>query len=152
MRIDGERTFGAPRDAVFEALTDPELLAGMVPGVESVEVETPERWSACVTSPLGKGPSLAMAFRLVECRAPEYAGLRATGGRLGAKIEVASDFALEEGAGTTCMLWRAEIRLGGVLRVLDGPGFEPIARRQAEKSLDRLAQRVETDSYSATNA
>jgi carbon monoxide dehydrogenase subunit G len=152
MLIDGERTFGAPREVVFEALTDPELLAGMVPGVESVEVETPERWSACVRSPLGRGPSLPMRFQLVERRAPGHAGLRAKGGRFGAGIEVASDFALEDEGGTTRMLWRAEIKLGGLLRALDGHGFEHVARRQAERSLDRLAARVETDSYSATNA
>ena len=152
MKIDGERTFAAPRAIVFEALTDPELLAGMVPGVESVEVESPERWDACVKSPLGKGPSLPLRFELIDCRATEHAGLHGKGGRMGAKLEVRSDFALEESGGSTLMRWQAEIKLGGLLRALDGPPFEPIARRQAEKSLDRLAARVESDSYSATNA
>jgi uncharacterized protein len=152
VRVEGERTFAAPREAVFEALTDPELLAGMVPGVERVEVESPERWSATVSSPLGKGPSLPLRFELVDRRPPGHAGLRAKGGRLGAKIEVKSSFELADAGQSTRMRWHAEIRLGGLLRALDGPGFEPVARRQAEKSLDRLAQRVESGSYSATNA
>src|SRR4051794_21333767 len=112
MRIDGERTFAAPREAVFEALTDPELLSGMVPGVESVEVESRERWHATVKSPLGKGPSLPMKFELVECRPPEHAGLRAKGGRMGAKIAVASSFDLAGVDEGTRMRWSAEIGLG----------------------------------------
>jgi carbon monoxide dehydrogenase subunit G len=95
-----------------------------------------------------------MKFELVQCRPPEHAGLSAKGGRMGAKIEVRSSFDLDDasaGAATT-MRWHAEIKLGGLLKALDGPGFEPVARRQAEKSLDRLAQRVESGSYSATNA
>lgn len=152
MRIEGERVFAAPPGAVFEALTDPELLAGMVPGVESVEVESADRWTATVASPLGKGPSLPLRFELTERRPPERAGLHAKGGRMGAKIAVATSFDLAEAPEGTRMRWSAEIKLGGVLRALDGPGFEPVARRQAEKSLDRLGQRVESDSYSATNA
>jgi uncharacterized protein len=153
VRVEGERTFAAPREAVFEALTDPELLAGMVPGVESVDVDSPERWHASVKSPLGKGMSLPMKFELVDCRPPEHAGLSAKGGRMGAKIEMRSSFALDEaGTSKTTMRWHAEIRFGGLLKALDGPAFEPVARRQAEKSLDRLAQRVESGSYSATNA
>jgi carbon monoxide dehydrogenase subunit G len=152
VRIEGERTFAAPPPAVFEALTDPELLAGMVPGVERVEVESADRWNATVASPLGRGPSLPLRFELHERRPPERAGLRAKGGRMGAKIAVATGFDLAEAPEGTRMRWSAEISLGGLLRALDGPGFEPVARRQAEKSLDRLAQRVESGSYSATNA
>jgi uncharacterized protein len=152
VRIEGERTFAAPPEAVFEALTDPELLAGMVPGVESVEVESADRWNATVTSPLGKGPSVPLRFELYERCPPGRAALRANGGRMGAKIDFATEFELGEAAEGTRMRWTAEITLGGLLRPLDGPGFEPVARRQAEKSLDRLAQRVESGSYSATNA
>lgn len=152
MRIEGERTFAARPEVVFEALTDPELLAGMVPGVERVEVETEDRWTAIVSSPLGKGPSLPLRFELTERRPPERAGLRAKGARMGAKIAVATNFELGAAAEGTRMRWNAEITLGGLLRALDGPGFEPVARRQAEKTLDRLAQRVESGSYSATNA
>ena len=152
MRIEGERTFAAPPEAVFEALTDPELLAGMVPGVERVDVESPERWTATVSSPLGKGPSLPLRFELHERRPPEHAALRAKGSRMGAKIAVATSFELGGADKGTRMRWSAEITFGGLLRALDGPGFEPVARRQAEKSLDRLAQQVESGSYSATNA
>src|SRR5437868_5817446 len=118
MRIGGERSFAAPRAEVFEALTDPELLAGMVPGVERVDVESHERWTATVASPLGKGPSLPLRFRLVACTPPAHAGLHAKGGKLGAKIEVTSDFALEDDGSSTLMRWNAEIRLGGLLRAL----------------------------------
>src|SRR4029079_12759020 len=138
MRIEGERTFAAPPEAVFEALTDPELLAGMVPGVERVEVESADRWSATVASPLGKGPSLPLRLELHERRPPDRAALRAKGGRMGAKIAVATGFDLAEAPEGTRMRWSAEITLGGLPRALDGPGFEPVARRQAEKALARL--------------
>lgn len=152
MRIEGERKFAASREAVFEALTDPELLASMVPGVERVEVESPDRWTASVASPLGKGLSVPLQFELAERRPPERASLHAKGASMGAKIAMTTSFDLGEAPEGTRMRWSAEIRLGGLLRALDGPGFEPVARRQAEKSLDRLAHSVESGSYSATNA
>src|SRR6185312_9205496 len=53
--VSGERTFNAPRDAVWKVLNDPASMAKTMPGVESFDVHDDLRWTANVKIPLGLG-------------------------------------------------------------------------------------------------
>ena len=55
MNVSGERTFAAPRDAVWKVLNDPASMAKTMPGVESFDVHDDKRWTANVKIPLGLG-------------------------------------------------------------------------------------------------
>ena len=55
MRVSGERTFPAPRPAVWRVLNDPAAMAKTMPGVESFDVHDERRWRANVKIPLGLG-------------------------------------------------------------------------------------------------
>jgi carbon monoxide dehydrogenase subunit G len=144
VRIEGIRRFDAPRERVFRALTDPHEIGELMPGVERVEVANDDEWVAVARSPFRRGFHLQLDMQVIERRPPEHAKLRAQGKSFGARLSIDTEFRLSENGSGTEMAWTAEVGLGGLLGGLGGRALEPAARRQAERAMDRLQQRVES--------
>ena len=140
MRIEGSREFTAPRENVFEALTDPELVATAIPALEAVAVADVDHWTASVKIPIG--PRLRVGFEILERRAPEHARLRAHGKNLGGSATMDTCFDLAQRNGRTSMRYDAEFRLTGILGRLGEHALRPVAERQVEKLLRAVEQRV----------
>ena len=136
--VAGERRFEAPPERVFELLTSPAVIAAGMPAVRSHQVIDADHWVAKVKPPLPLAPALTIRFAILERRAPEHARLHAHGGG----ADVTSTFDLERDGDATVMRWRTELRLGGVLGKLAGPGGEAVARRQADRTLDEVTRRL----------
>jgi uncharacterized protein len=132
--VQGERRFAAPPERVFAALTDPDVIAGAIPAVRSHSVTDADHWQAKVKPPLPFAPGVTIRFEVVDRRPSEHAALRAHGGG----ADVTSTFDLEAVDGGTLMRWRTEIRLGGLLGHLEGSGLDPLAARQASRTLDAV--------------
>src|SRR5207248_3972274 len=85
MKIEGTRSFAAPRRVLWEVLNDPQQMAGVMPGVEHFDVQDDDHWTANVVVPLGLGGlKMKIAFETTERREPEYAKLHAKGQGVGA--------------------------------------------------------------------
>jgi carbon monoxide dehydrogenase subunit G len=132
--VHGERRFAAPPERVFALLTDPAVIAAAVPAVRSHRVVDADHWEAKVKPPLPLAPSLTIRFAVTDRRPPTHAGLRAHGGG----ADVASTFDLTPDGDGTLMRWQATVELGGLLRRFGGRGLEPVARHQAERTLDAV--------------
>jgi carbon monoxide dehydrogenase subunit G len=145
VRIEGKRRFVVPRERVYRALTDPEELKVLMPGVERIEVASDDEWVAVVKPPFGAGLDLKLDLRLTDRRPPEHAHLVARGKSFGARLSIETEFELSEEGDGTDMVWTADIGLSGLLGGLGGRALEPAARQHAERSLDRLQQRIESD-------
>ncbi len=141
VRIEGERVIDAPRERVFEALTDPEVVAATVPLVESWEARDADHWDMVVRVPLPLAPVLKLSFAVVERRQPEYARLKSSGGGLLGGADVESRFELTEEGSRTRVRFVAELRFRGALAPVERM-LEPVAQRQAERTLDAIEQRV----------
>ncbi len=109
--VHGERRFEAPRERVFELLTDPAVIAAAMPMVRSHEVVDADHWVAKVKPPLPLAPAISIRFEVQERRPPEHAALRAHGGG----ADVLSRFDLADDGGATLMHWQTELSLSGVL-------------------------------------
>ena len=141
VRIEGERLIDAPREQVYAALTNPEVVAQTMPFVESWQARDADHWEMVVKVPLPVAPTLTLAFEVVERRPPEHARLVATGGGMMAGARVDSRFELaEEGAGTR-VRFVADLTFRGMLAPAEKL-LEPVAHRQAEKTLDAIEQHV----------
>jgi carbon monoxide dehydrogenase subunit G len=127
--VTGERRFDAPPERVFSLLTDPEVIAGAMPGVRSHRVIDADHWEAKVKPPLPLFPALTMRMDVVERRPPTHAGLRAHA----RGIDIMSTFDLSPDGGGTVMRWRTEVHVAHSGHALDG-----IARHQAERTLDAV--------------
>lgn len=53
MKLQGQHTFDAPRDAVWEALNDPEVLARTLPGCERLEEKEPHVYTGALNMQVG---------------------------------------------------------------------------------------------------
>jgi uncharacterized protein len=145
VRIGGTRRFEAPPERVFFALTDPHELSELIPGLERLDVESEDEWIALVKPPFGRGLNLKLDLHVTERRPSEHARLIAWGKSFGARISIETEFELRPDGDGTDMSWSAEVGVAGLLGGLGGKALEPAARHQAERTLERLQQRVESN-------
>ncbi|MFL5928151.1 MAG: CoxG family protein [Gaiellaceae bacterium] len=144
MNVAGERSFEAPRQAVWEVLNDPASMAKTMPGVESFDVHDEKRWTANVKIPLGLG-GLRMKIDMdkTEERELEFAALHVKGQGVGAMLNMQTSFELsDEGAGTR-MKWAADVKLAGPVGSMGQRVLQPIVNQQVQhvlKALDRQVQ------------
>jgi carbon monoxide dehydrogenase subunit G len=145
VKISGERSFAAPRDAVWRVLNDPAELAALMPGVEGFDVHDERHWQARVKVPLGLGGlKMTIDFEKTDEREPDFAALRAKGTGVGALLSMQTSFQLAESdGGSTSMRWEADVRLGGQLASMGLRVLQPIVNQQVGSVLEALDERVQ---------
>jgi carbon monoxide dehydrogenase subunit G len=143
VKVEGERSFDAPRATVWRVLQDPAEMADLMPGVESFEVEDDRHWKANVKIPLGLG-SLGMSinFEKLEEREPEFSQLRAKGTGVGALMNLLTQFHLSEVDSGTAMTWEADVRIAGPVGSMGQRVLRPIVNQQVQLVLTALDARV----------
>jgi carbon monoxide dehydrogenase subunit G len=149
MKVEGERTFEAPRETVWEVLNDPAKMADLMPGVQSFDVKDERHWTANVKVPLGLG-SLAMTidFEKLEQRPPEFSSLQAKGNGVGAIMNMQTSFTLEDLAPGTKMLWAADVSIAGPVGAMGQRVLQPIVKQQVNAVLGALDKQV-TEAHEA---
>ena len=143
MKVEGERDFAAPRTVVWDVLNDPSEMAGLMPGVQSFEIQDDRHWRAKVKVPLGLG-SLAMSidFEKTEERELEFASLHAKGQGVGAMMNMQTSFTLEDAEAGTRMLWAADVSIAGPVGSMGQRVLQPIVKQQVNQVLGALEKRV----------
>jgi len=153
MRVEGERSFAAPRETVWQVLNDPSQLAKTMPGVESFDVQDDRRWRANVKIPLGLGGlRMSIDFEKTHERPPEFAQLDAKGNGVGAILNMQTSFHLSEAGEGTLMKWVADVRIAGPVGSMGQRVLHPIVTQQVSHVLTSLESQVEDarDSGTAT--
>jgi uncharacterized protein len=143
VKVQGERSFSAPRATVWRVLQDPAQMAELMPGVESFDVQDDRHWKANVAIPLGLG-SLRMSinFEKLEEREPEFSQLRAKGTGVGALMNLVTQFHLSERDGGTAMAWEADVRIAGPVGSMGQRVLQPIVNQQVQQVLTALDEQV----------
>ena len=144
MKVEGTRTFAAPRETVWEVLNDPAQMAKTMPGVESFEIVDDARWKAHVKIPLGLGGlRMSIDFEKVEEREPEYARLSAKGNGVGAIMNMVTGFNLAEAGEGTEMKWEADVKIAGPVGSMGQRVLQPIVNQQVNNVLGALDKQVQ---------
>jgi uncharacterized protein len=143
VKVDGERSFAAPRATVWRVLQDPAQMAEVMPGVESFDIEDDRHWRANVAIPLGLG-SLRMSinFEKLEEREPEFSQLSAKGTGVGALMNLVTQFHLTEVDSGTAMVWEADVRIAGPVGSMGQRVLKPIVNQQVKQVLTALDAQV----------
>ena len=144
MKVSGERSFAAPREAVWRVLNDPAAMAATMPGVESFDVQDERNWRANVKIPLGLGTlGMTMDMEKTEEREPEFASLAIKGNGVGAIMSMKTAFTLsEDEGGGTKMDWEADVRIAGPVGSMGQRVLQPIVNQQVQQVLTALDQQV----------
>ena len=151
MRVEGTRTFTAPRATVWQVLNDPSRLAKTMPGVESFDVQDDKHWRAHVKVPLGLGGlRMSIDFEKTEEREPEFAKLHAKGNGVGAIMNMDTSFQLSEGDGGTNMHWEADVHILGPVASMGQRVLQPIVSQQVSGVLTALDEQVQSATAEST--
>jgi carbon monoxide dehydrogenase subunit G len=145
VKVEGEKSFNAPRDTVWSVVNSPDAMAKTMPGVESFEIQDDRNWTAQVKIPLGLG-GLRMKIRMekTEERAPEFAKLKAKGEGVGAIMHMETSFELsEDGPDQTNMKWAADVSIAGPVGSMGQRVLQPIINQQIGTVLKSLEAQVE---------
>jgi carbon monoxide dehydrogenase subunit G len=142
--VSGERTFEAPRSAVWTVLNDPASMAKTMPGVESFDIHDDRRWTANVKIPLGLGGlKMKVDMEKTEEREPEFAAMSIKGQGVGAMMNMQTKFDLsDEGAGTK-MKWSADVKIAGPVGSMGQRVLQPIVNQQVQHVLGALDLQVQ---------
>jgi uncharacterized protein len=144
VKVEGTRSFDAPRETVWEVLNDPAQMAKLMPGVESFDVSDDRHWRANVKIPLGLG-GLRMSFDFTKTdeREPEFAALDAKGNGVGAMVSMATRFHLTEDGSGTSMRWVADVSIAGPVGSMGQRVLQPIVNQQVGNVLTALDRQVQ---------
>lgn len=151
MRIDYEHLLEHPRERVWKALVDPEILARILPGVETLEAVAPGKYDAVIQ--LGT-PALKGRFRgwieIADQQFPARYALRGQGKGATGWVRGSAQIDFDEHAGGTRVRSAIEVQLGGRMASIGQRMLEGVAKaliREFFESLDReLAGRRQTGS------
>ena len=145
MRVEGDRSFSAPREEVWRVLNDPASMAKTMPGIEGFEIHDDRRWRANVKIPLGLGGlRMSISFEKTEEREPEFAKLHAKGDGVGAIMNMDTSFHLSDAdGGGTAMRWEADVRIAGPVGSMGQRVLQPIVNQQVNHVLTSLDKQVQ---------
>lgn len=155
MELNGETLIAAPREQVWAALNDPEVLAACIDGVERLERAGENRFEGTMNAKVGPvRAKFTGAVELSEIDAPNAYVISGEGkggvagfakGRASVKLEDATI----DGAGATRLTWQASSTVGGKLAQLGARLIEGTAKAYAESFFAAFKTRVESDEATA---
>ncbi|ABC89218.1 hypothetical conserved protein [Rhizobium etli CFN 42] len=134
MDFTGEERIAAPRDIVWAALNDPEIMRDCIPGCQGIERLSPSAFEATIKV---KFSLLSATFHglltLSNIDAPESYTLSAEGkGGLAGFARGSADVVLEARGEETILHYRAKAELGGRLAQLGARLLDSTSQRLAE--------------------
>ncbi len=132
MHFEGKVNIKQSRTEVWAFLTDAEAVSQCMPGLESIEIVTPNKKFRALGA-LGLGTvkvKMDTDVEWVELDAPNRATMRMNGTAPGSAIDVASEIRLADGAdGSTDMEWSAEVKVLGTIASLAARLMKPVTQK-----------------------
>jgi carbon monoxide dehydrogenase subunit G len=155
MHLSGTVSIAAPRERVYEFLTDPHQVSQCAPGVESIEILVPgQKFKA--KAGIGFG-SVKATFtgeaEWVELDPPNRAKVKGRGNAPGSAAEVVSEMTLTEaGPGQTQMTWTADVAVLGQLASLAARMMAPVSQKLTAQFFECAKKKIEGAVASAAGA
>ena len=142
-QFSGDPVITAPRQVVWDRLTDPDFIAVSAPGVESVQALDPTHFT--VMSGLGLGPmkvKFTLDVELFDVVERESLRMRSLARGPGSVVDVVSVVRLEDAQAGTRLNWSATSDVSGTLANLGPRMIEGAARMMSEQFWSDFARRV----------
>lgn len=144
MELTGERRLPAPRDAVWAALNDPDVLKACVPGCESFEREGDDAFTAVAKAKIGPvSAKFTGKVTLTDIDPPNGYTLNGEGqGGAAGFAKGSAKVALEEDGAETILRYDADAQIGGKLAQIGSRLVKSTADQYATKFFDAFAAEI----------
>lgn len=153
MEMSGEYKIRAPRQKVWDALNDPEILKQSIPGCEEIEQKSPTELSAKVTAKVGPVKArFAGEVELSDLDPPN--GYRISGEGKGGAAGFAkggANVTLEEDGDGTLLKYEVDAQVGGKLAQLGARLIDGTAKKMAGQFFENFAAAVESGEESSAS-
>ena len=155
MDMSGERRIQAPRQRVWDALNDPEMLKAAIPGCESVTRTADDAFEAKVAIKIGPmAAKFGGKVKLENINAPVSYTItgEGNGGAMGF-AKGGADVVLEEaGPEETLLRYAVKAQVGGKMAQLGARLIDATAKQMADQFFDRFAAALAPKAEAAPGA
>ena len=145
MELNDEITIAAPRDTVYAALNDPEVLRECIPGCEELERVSDTELAAKVKLKIGPvKANFKGDVTLDPAKAPAAFSLQGQGnGGVAGFAKGGADVELEEVGDETVLRYTAKAEIGGKLAQLGSRLVQSTAKKLSGQFFQAFKERVE---------
>jgi len=143
MKIDATYELHAPRERVYAALVEPEILRRAIPGCESLEKIGDNTFTAILKAGVGsiKG-TFKGEVRLEDMRPPEHYRIVVEGKGAVGFAKGSADFDLDQNNGGTMIRYSGEMQTGGTIAAVGQRMIQGAAKMMAAKFFAALEGEV----------
>ena len=154
MELTGQYRIPAPRQKVWEALNDPDVLKECIPGCKSLEKGDDETMSATVVAKIGPVKATFKGdVRLENLNPPESYSIVGEGkGGVAGFAKGGADVKLTEDGADTILDYEAKAQVGGKLAQLGSRLVDSTARKMADDFFGAFSQKVGGEATAAPEA
>ena len=147
MDMTGERRISAPRETVWAALNDPEILRLSIPGCESLVKESDTELRAAASVKIGPiSAKFTGKVQLLDLDPPN--GYRIAGegqGGVAGFAKGGATVALQEDGAETILKYDVKAQVGGKIAQLGARLIDATAKQMADAFFDRFAAQLSPD-------
>jgi len=136
VHFEGTADIGAPRERVWEFVTDAQRVSRCGPDVQRVDVIDATHFKVVARAGVGAiRTTFALDVVFTELRAPEHAAVRARGHAPGSALEMTNTLDLADAApGRTTLRWASEVTVSGMIA--------SVGARLMQGAADKVTQQV----------
>lgn len=146
MDFGGTVEINAPREKVWDFVSDPRKVAACGPGVESVDVIDEDRCTALAKVAIGPvGLRFNVQAEFIQRRPPELATVTARAKAPGTMVDGKAEMALRDGEqpGTTVMDWSAQVQFSGSVASLGARMIQGTAEKMIGQTFTCIKAQLE---------
>jgi len=151
MKIVGEYTFEGAREAVWEIIRDPEILASALPGTKRLDLIGENEYEGEMQVRIGPvAGTFGGILKVSNEVAPKSLTLTVEGkGKIGF-LKGSGDVELsDQGEGSTLMKYNGEVQIGGRVASVGQRLFDTVSKSMIKQGLDKMNEALLARSSSA---